>query len=133
MLTKSNYLLGLQCPKLLWVSKNQKERIPEPDISAKHNFKMGTLIGELATKVFEDGIDLSQLNFKQNIDKTLEALKERKPIFEAGFLKDDLFSRGDILFPVGDNKWDIIEVKSATKVKEINIHDVSFQKYVYEN
>ena len=33
--------------------------------------------------------------------------------------------------PVG-NWWDIIEVKSGTKVKDINVHDVSFQKYVYE-
>ena len=132
LLTKSNYLLGLQCPKLLWVTKNQKERIPEPDFSAKHNFEIGTLIGALATKVFEDGIDLSELGFMENINKTKESLELRKPIFEAGFLKDNLFSRGDILFPTGDNKWDIVEVKSATKVKEINIHDVSFQKYVYE-
>ncbi len=141
MLTKSNYLLGLQCPKLLWITKKDKTRIPEPDISAKHNFKIGTLIGELATTVFESGIDLSQCNFKENIDKTKESLEERKPIFEAGFLVDNLFSRGDILFPTGDNsskddsgepKWDIIEVKSATKVKDINIHDVSFQKYIYE-
>ncbi len=132
LLTKSNYLLGLQCPKLLWITKNQKERIPEPDISAKHNFEMGTLIGELATKVFTDGIDLSELDFKENIDKTTESLKERKPIFECGFLVDNLFSRGDILVPVEEDKWDIVEVKSATKIKDVNIHDVSFQKYVYE-
>ncbi|MBT4376470.1 DUF2779 domain-containing protein [archaeon] len=132
MLTKSNYLLGLQCPKLLWVTKNDKTRIPEPDFSAKHNFEVGTLIGVLATKVFPEGIDLSELNFKENIDKTTESLKERKPIFEAGFLVNDLFSRGDVLVPVGKDGWDIVEVKSATKVKDVNIHDVSFQKYVYE-
>lgn len=132
MLTKSNYLLGLQCPKLLWIAKNDKERMPEPDFSAKHNFEVGTLIGILATKAFENGIDLSEFDFKENLEKTLESIKERKPIFEAGFLKEDLFSRGDILVPTGDNKWDIVEVKSATKVKDINIHDVSFQKYVYE-
>ena len=132
MLTKSNYLLGLQCPKLLWVAKNEKIRIPEPDFSAKHNFEVGTLMGELATKVFENGINLSKFNFKQNIDETKKAIEERKPIFEAGFLVEGLFSRGDILMPTGKDKWDIIEVKSATKIKEINIHDVSFQKYVYE-
>ncbi len=132
MLTKSNYLLGLQCPKILWITKNDKERIPEPDISAKHNFEVGTLIGVLATKVFKEGIDLSELDFKENLEKTKEAIKERKIIFEAGISKDNLFSRGDILLPVGEEEWDIIEVKSATKVKDINIHDVSFQKYVYE-
>jgi len=132
MLSKSNYLLGLQCPKLLWNYKNQKEKIPEPDKVAMVRFKEGTLIGKLATKVFKGGIDLSELDFKENLNKTQELLKERKPLFEASFLIDNTFSRPDILFPVGDDEWDVIEVKSGTKVKDVNIHDVSFQKYLYE-
>jgi hypothetical protein len=131
MLTKSNYLLGLQCSKLLWVANNDKKRIPEPDEIAQQKFKDGTLLGELATKVFPDGVDLSNLDFKENIEKTKEALEKKETIFEAGIVAGELFSRGDILFPVGD-KWDIIEVKSATKVKDVNLHDVAFQKYVYE-
>ena len=132
LLTKSNYLLGLQCPKLLWVAKNDKERIPEPDFSAKHKFKMGDIIGVLATKVFPKGIDLANLDFKENINKTKESVEKRQTIYEAGFLIDNLFSRADILLPVGEDEWDIVEVKSATRVKDINIHDVSFQKHVYE-
>jgi len=132
LLTKSNYLLGLQCPKLLWVYKNDKTRIPEPDFSAKAKFKMGDIIGVLATKVFPGGTDLADLGFKENIDATKEAVKNRQTIYEAGFMVDNLFSRGDILLPVGEDEWDIIEVKSATKVKDVNIHDVSFQKYTYE-
>ena len=132
LLTKSNYLLGLQCPKLLWVAKNDKTRIPEPDFSAKHKFKMGDIIGVLATKVFPGGTDLADLGFKENIDKTKEAVENRQTIYEAGFMVDNLFSRGDILLPVGEDEWDIIEVKSATQVKNVNIHDVSFQKYTYE-
>tara|TARA_Y100000296_G_C5171034_1_gene257285 strand:+ start:869 stop:2353 length:1485 start_codon:yes stop_codon:yes gene_type:complete len=132
LLTKSNYLLGLQCSKLLWVTKNQKERIPEPDEITLATFNTGNIVGILATKVFGEGIDLSELTFKVNIDKTKESLKLRKPIFEAGFMVDNLFSRGDILLPVGKDEWDIIEVKSSTEVKDVNIHDVSFQKYVYE-
>ncbi|MCK5149711.1 DUF2779 domain-containing protein [Candidatus Pacearchaeota archaeon] len=130
-LTKSNYLLGLQCPKLLWVKINDKERIPEPDKLAQQKFDVGKIIGEYAKKVFEDGIDLAELGFKKNIDSTKKKLNKKVPLFEAGFLEEGLFSRADVLSPVG-NKWDIIEVKSATKVKEVNIHDVSFQKYVYE-
>lgn len=132
MLTKSNYLIGLQCPKFLWITKNDKKRIPEPDQIAQAKFKEGDLIGELAKKVFPEGIDFSELDFKENLDKTKESLKLRKPIFEAGFLADNLFSRADVLLPVGKNEWDIIEVKSATKVKDINLHDVSFQRYVYK-
>ena len=132
LLTKSNYLLGLQCPKLLWVAKNDKERIPEPDKSAKAKFETGDIIGVLATKVFSKGVDLSRLDFKENIDKTKKSVKKRQTIYEAGFMVDNLFSRGDILLPVGEDEWDIIEVKSATQVKDVNIHDVSFQKYTYE-
>ena len=132
LLTKSNYLIGLQCLKFLWITKNDKDRIPAPDKSAEHKFRTGTLIGVLATNVFSNGIDLSGLDFKDNLEKTKEALKERKTIFEAGICKVNLYSRGDILLPVGDDEWDIIEVKSGTGVKDINIHDVSFQKYVYE-
>jgi hypothetical protein len=132
LLTKSNYLLGLQCPKLLWVAKNDKERIPEPDFAAKHKFEAGDIIGVLATKVFPGGVDLAGLGFKENIDATKEAVEKRQTIYEAGFMVDNLFSRGDILLPVGEDEWDIIEVKSATQVKDVNIHDVSFQKYTYE-
>lgn len=122
----------MQCHKWLWIVFNDKDRIPEPDKVAEHKFKTGTIIGVLATKVFSDGIDLSELDFKENIDKTKESLGLRKPIFEAGLLEGDLYSRGDILLPVGIDEWDIIEVKSATEVKDINVHDVAFQKYVYE-
>ena len=55
MLTKSNYLLGLQCPKLLWVTKNNKERLPELSEVAKAKFKDGELIGDLAKKNFPEG------------------------------------------------------------------------------
>jgi hypothetical protein len=132
LLTKSNYLTGIQCPKLLWITKNDKTRIPEPNEIEQKKFDDGTLIGELATHVFPRGINLSNEEFKDNLDKTKEQLAKRVPIFEAGFVIENLYSRADILNPVGKDEWDIIEVKSATKVKDINLHDVAFQKYVYE-
>jgi len=36
------------------------------------------------------------------------------------------------LLPIARGKWDIIEVKSSTEIKDVNIHDISFQKYTYE-
>jgi uncharacterized protein DUF2779 len=42
------------------------------------------------------------------------------------------FSRADILDPVEQNRWDIIEVKSPTDVKPVHLHDLAFQRYVYE-
>ena len=128
LLTKSKYLIGLQCPKYLWVLFHQPEIIPDSDDTALYRFDEGTLVGQLATKIFPKGIDLSGLEFADNLKKTQIALKKDKPIFEAGLLVDECFCRVDILVPVGD-EWDIVEVKSSTRIKDVNLHDVSFQKF----
>lgn len=131
-LSKSKYLIGLQCPRHLWVCFHQPDKLPEVDMHAQHRFDEGHEIGEWSKKVFPDGIDLPVEDFMGNLNLTKASLNEGKPLFEAGFItEDNLFSRGDILVP-NKEKWDIIEVKSGTKVKDINVDDVAFQKYVYE-
>src|SRR3989338_5267907 len=131
ILTKSNYILGLECPKYLWLKVNHPEKIKEPSVADKFRMEDGEKVGIEAKKLFPEGIDLSMHKYNENPKKTKEALKEKKPLFEAGFEFNNLFSRADILFPV-DNEWDIVEVKASTKTKKVNIYDVAFQKYVYE-
>jgi hypothetical protein len=132
LLTKSKYIYGIQCPKLLWMAVNRPVDIPEPDAATQYIFDQGQQVGELAKKLYPDGIGVSQESFMGNILKTKELLELRKPLFEAGVMAGQLFSRTDILNPVNDDEWDIIEVKSSTEVKNINIHDVSFQKLCWE-
>lgn len=140
LLSKSKYLIGLQCPRYLWTVIHAKEQIPKPAEDTQHRFEQGHLIGELAKKWFPDGIDISCKpdKFEKNLQETEKLLKrkERKPLFEAGIkvgLEEGfIYSRADILVPVGQDLWDIVEVKSSTKVKPENIDDVSFQKHVYE-
>ncbi|MBI2043236.1 DUF2779 domain-containing protein [Candidatus Pacearchaeota archaeon] len=132
MLTKSNYLCGLECTKLLWITKNDKLRIPEPTEMEKARFKEGYLIEELAQNLFTEKMDLSELDFEEQIEETKRLLKKRVILFQASFLNDDLYSRADILFPVEKDKWDIIEIKSSTEIKNTHLNDLSFQKYVYE-
>jgi len=67
MLSKSRYLNGLQCPKLLWVATNEPERIPEPDAATQYRFDQGHLVGELARKLFPDGIEVPVEDFMGNI------------------------------------------------------------------
>jgi len=131
-LSKSNYLIGLECPSYLWLKFNAPEKIPKPNNQILHIFEVGKYVGELAKKVFPKGINIPDEDFEENIKKTSELLKERKPLFEAAILIDNLYSRADILVPVNEDEWDIVEVKSAARIKDINIKDVSFQKYVYE-
>jgi hypothetical protein len=132
LITKSKYLLGLQCPKLLWVAFNDKSKIPKPDSATQHIFDEGHKVGELAKSLYPGGIDIPSDDFMGNIKKTKELSPKRKPLFEAGFKSGDIFARADILNPVGNDGWDIIEVKSSTQVKDVNLHDLSFQKYCYE-
>ena len=65
--------------------------------------------------------------------KSTEMLKGRRPVFEGGLSFDGAFARADVMAPARGNVWDIIEVKSSTEVKPINLEDVALQRYVYES
>ena len=132
LLTKSKYLAGLQCPKLLWFLINDKEKVPEPLREAQYRMDVGTEVGVLATKLFPGGISIPTNDFKGNLNITKENVSKNVPLFEAGIMANNCFSRIDILKPNSDGSFDIIEVKSGTRVKDENIHDVSFQRYCCE-
>ncbi len=129
-LTKSKYLTGLTCARSLWITLNKPELLPKMDLSTQYRFDTGYKIGELAKKLYPNGLEVPREN---SLELSKDLLKKRVPLFEASFEYDRCFSRCDILVPVNEDEWDIVEVKSATKVKDENIHDVSFQKFVYEN
>jgi len=137
-LTKSKYLVGLQCPKCLWMRCNESEKIPEPNEALKNIFATGNKIGVLAQLLYPNGIALQEEDFSANIRETAEILKssDRKPIFEAGITAGRLYARADILVPVEDDAWDLIEVKCSTgndeKKLEVYFDDIAFQKYCYE-
>ena len=130
-LSKSKYLNGLQCPRLLWISVNDKVRVPEVDEAKQKLFDEGHIVGEYAKKLFPMGIDIEDEDFSKNLEETKKLLKENKPLFEPAFMVDRLYSRADVLEPTKEG-WNIVEVKSSTEVKDVNIQDVAFQKYVYE-
>ncbi|MFC1774844.1 DUF2779 domain-containing protein [Nanoarchaeota archaeon] len=131
-LTKSKYMVGLQCPKYLWMMFNEPDKIPKFDSAMIFLFNQGHNVGDLAKKIFPGGVDVPESDFVKNLELTSELIKERKTIFEAGIKSGDLYARADVLLPADNNSWDVIEVKASTKVKEEHIQDLSFQKYVYE-
>src|SRR3989344_7184038 len=131
-LSKSDYTTGLECPGHLWLKYHHKERIPPHSPGVLRRFEQGILVGQLAQKLFPEGIIVPE-NYKDNVEKTKELLKKRKPLFEAGFLFENLYGRADVLVPTGKDQWDIVEVKSSTKIdKNEHYTDVAFQRYVYE-
>ena len=132
-ISKSNFLAGSQCRKLLWYAFNAKDQMPEPDAAQQASFDQGKWIGALAKSLYPDGIEVGAgvSDFEQLLQNSLEATKTRKPLFEAGFVYNGGLARVDILNPVGEDEWNIVEVKSATEVKDVNLIDLAFQAFVY--
>ena len=132
-LSKSNYVIGLECPGHLWMRYHNKENIPPHPPGVLKRFEQGNIVGQLVKKLFPEGIDIATENYTLNLQKTKELLPKRKILFESALTVDNLYGRADILVPVGKNEWDIIEVKSSTKVdKNKHYPDLAFQRYVYE-
>src|SRR3989338_9788176 len=133
-LSKSKYLSGLQCPKLLWVHYSAKENIPPTDTQTQAIFDQGHKVTELAHALFPGGVALEGApeDFEGLIEKTKSLLLLKKPLYEAAFKFKRSFARADILKPNKDGSWDLYEVKSSTSVKDTYYADCAFQKYCYE-
>lgn len=129
-LSKTQYIRGLQCEKALWLHKHR------PDlrkISEQSDMTMSTgiSVGELAHQLFPCGetIEFEPENFKAMVQKTKELIDRGiETIYEATFSFDGIFVMCDILHKDGDG-WQMIEVKSATQVKEYYLNDIALQWY----
>ena len=131
-ISKSKFISGLQCHKLLWYAYNRKDEIPEPDAATQAIFDQGHEVGALAKTLYPGGIEVGQgvLDLDETIRLTKKALKLRKPLFEAAFAASGGYCRVDILAPALDDAWDLIEVKSTTAAKDIHLPDLAFQTWV---
>ncbi len=130
-LSKSLYTRGLQCPKSLWLKKNNKEVLT--DLEDTTVFEVGNKVGVLACKLFPSGkeIPYNGTTFEEKINLTKKYLKEGvKNIYEATFSFENIIIMIDVLHVNDDGSLEINEVKSSTEVKEIYLHDASIQYYV---
>lgn len=131
-LTKSNFLLGRQCEKALWLRFHQKDLARPVGPALKRLFKEGQDVGRLAHKLFPGGklVSAGPGSWDLAIAETTPYLKKADvPVFEAAAIFNDLFIRADILDPKR-GAWDLIEVKSSTSVKDDHIDDLAIQWFV---
>ena len=77
----------------------------------------GHEVGNLAKRLFPDGIDIPSDDFAANLEQSHALLSARRPLFEAAFMSGGKYARLDVLQPAGQDVWNIIEVKSSTSVK----------------
>jgi hypothetical protein len=136
-ISKSKYVAGLQCPKLLWTQYNERDAIPPPDAAKQAIFDTGHTVGALAKDLFPGGIEIAWSDdpngrMERTAAETLELMKQRVPLYEASFLVEGCYCRADLLVPAAGDTWDLYEVKSTTGVKDVHMHDVAFQAWAIE-
>jgi hypothetical protein len=132
-LSKSRFVAGTQCHKLLWWRVHEPNAIElQPGAVLKDRFDQGNEVGEMATELFPGGllIDLPHTDVEERLRVTAEALMSDAPaIFEATFVEDNTFVAIDIL-ERGDDGFHLIEVKSSSRRKPEHITDVGVQLHV---
>lgn len=145
-LSKSMYVMGSQCEKALWLHKN---KYSERRVSAvtQEKFDRGHTIGELAQRLFPDGVDVSEyalsermidnsslslpFSLKQNIwlEDTGKAMRQDNAIYEAAFTHNGVFAAVDILEKT-EAGYVAYEVKSTSVITDTYIKDSALQYYV---
>ena len=130
-LSKSRYVTGLRCPKILWLDINK----PELKTEQTNTFILDTGIkgGEFARSYFGE-YALIQYNDNKSLmlEETKRLLAAAVPpmvICEASFANDGNFCSVDIL-KVTEGGVEIIEVKSGASEKPSYLDDMAYQYYV---
>lgn len=135
-LTKSKYVKGVRCLKALYLNEYRRELSKEPDEASQFRMEEGTEVGHLAKNQFPGGVEIAwsrSKGFEDEMRATQEAIQKNVPaIFEATFAFNNILVKVDILERI-DAGWNLIEVKSSTKVEEEHIDDASVQYCVLKN
>lgn len=135
-LSKSRYLSGIQCHKRLYLETLQPILLPTASTFQQAVFDRGIEVGKIATRRYSSGVrvEQDQRHHAEAMRTTKEAMDDPSvhAIFEAAFEYKGIRVRVDILERQPRGRWNLIEVKSSTEVKDIHVDDVAVQVYVVE-
>ncbi len=132
-LSKSKFVAGCQCLKRLYFQVHEPELAAQPDEADEAIMEQGREVGMLARKLFPGGIEVGgSEGLTQAIRTTrqLTANPEIPAIFEGAFEHEGIIVKTDVLQRRKENLWRLVEVKSASDVKEHYVQDLAIQSYV---
>ena len=125
---------GSQCHLRLWYETHARELASEPDDNLQAIFDTGHEVGELACKRHPGGhlIAHDYLHTDEALDETRRVLAagSAPALFEAAFRHQGVLVRVDILERLPEGGWGLIEVKSATRLKDAFVLDAAVQLWV---
>lgn len=137
LLSKTKLLAARQCPKRLWLEVHRPE-LREDSFGNQARFETGHQVGDIARRLYDPAgkgalIDPTAEGHDAAVTRTQALLQSKQPIFEAGFRAEGAHAFADVLLPVnkgGKRAWRLVEVKSATSVKDYHRDDVAVQSMV---
>lgn len=134
ILTKTRFLSGCQCPLRLWFDVHRRDLATPPDAAQRARFRAGTAVGRLARERYPGGVLVSHSPRQRRaaIERTnaLMADESVPAIFEAAIEHAGAMTRVDVLARAAGGAWDLVEVKSGTRVKEPHDLDVAVQYWI---
>ena len=135
-ITKTDFMRGMQCPKMLWLDKHRPDlKVIPPEIRAK--LDAGNDFGDLAMGMFGPYEEMTVCRPGTTIpDKqamlanTRDALSRGvEVICEAAFSDYNNYCAVDILRKT-ETGYDMYEVKNAPELHEQFVRDAGFQYYI---
>ena len=134
-ITKTDYMRGMQCPKMLWLDSHKpQEKIIPPEILEK--LDAGNEFGDKAMAMFGEYVEMTtykqsgRLDYTAMIQKTQEHLQLGTTVLcEAAFSYYNNYCAVDILRKT-DKGYELYEVKNSDGVKEQFVKDIGFQLWI---
>lgn len=132
-ISKTDFIRGLQCEKMLWLDTHAPEyKIIPPEVQKR--LDAGNEFGDNAMGIFGDFVETTtfredgRLYFAAMIEKTKQLLEENVPVIcEAAFTWYGNFCAADILRKEGSG-YVLYEVKNTFRAREEFVTDLGFQR-----
>lgn len=132
-LSKSRYIKGVQCPKMLWMDLHMREQFDESTMD-EAILSTGNEVGDLAMGYYGDYVEVEfdGRDFDGMVARTQELLDAGTPVIcEATFAYEGNLCMVDIL-RVEEDGVHIVEVKSTAHPKDIHYHDMAYQTWILQ-
>ncbi len=136
-LSKSKLIAFRQCPRRVWLEVHKPELRADSE-PATQRMQAGNSLGALARRLYDpEGkgvtLDAQKEGFGAALERSKALLQSGAPIFEAGFAAGGGLAFADVMLPVGKRgkpTWRMVEVKSATSVKNYHREDAAIQSFI---
>lgn len=135
-ITKTDFMRGMQCQKMLWLDKHKPQlKVIPPEVQAR--LDSGNDFGDKAMSMFGPYEEMTVLRPGTNYPdtkamavNTLKHIEIGTPVIcEAAFIYYNNYCAVDILRKT-DSGYDFYEVKNSPEVHEQFIKDCGFQNYI---